>query len=82
MKCQDLFSLKNNKNKKLLSAAVVIGALRVKGIDTLSRETTFVKIIFVLFCKGIYSIRKEFASCRSKFFPFRVEPFQKGLNSQ
>ena len=31
MKCQDLFSLKNN-NKKLLSAAVVIGALRVNII--------------------------------------------------
>ena len=29
MKCQDLFSLKNNKKKKL-SSAVVIGALRVK----------------------------------------------------
>ena len=30
MKFQDLFSLKNNKNnKKLSSAAVVIGALRV-----------------------------------------------------
>ena len=34
MKCQDLFSLKNKKKKnkkKLLSAAVAIGALRVKG---------------------------------------------------
>ena len=33
MKCQDLFSLKNNKKKnkkKLLSAVVVTGALRVK----------------------------------------------------
>ena len=30
MKCQDLFSLKNKKKyKKLTSAAVVIGALRV-----------------------------------------------------
>ena len=35
MKCQDLFSLKNKKkikNKKLSSAAVVIGALRVKVV--------------------------------------------------
>ena len=33
MKCQDLFSLKNKKkiNKKLSSAAVVIGTLRVKS---------------------------------------------------
>ena len=32
MKCQDLFSLKNKKKiiKKLSSAAIVIGALRVK----------------------------------------------------
>ena len=29
MKCQALFSLKNKKNKKLSSAAVVIGALKV-----------------------------------------------------
>ena len=37
MKCQDLFSLKNKKKKKikkkLSSAAVVIGALRVKGSE-------------------------------------------------
>ena len=34
MKCQDLFSLKNKKkNKKLSSAVVVIGTLRVN--DTL-----------------------------------------------
>ena len=33
MKCQDLFSLKNKKkNKKLSSAAVVIGTLRVNNI--------------------------------------------------
>ena len=25
--------------------------------------------------KGVYSIRKEFASEGSKFFPFRVDPF-------
>ena len=30
MKCQDLFSLKNEKNKKLSSAAVVTGALGLK----------------------------------------------------
>ena len=36
MKCQDLFSLKNKKKnkKKLSSAAVVIGALRVNNILT------------------------------------------------
>ena len=33
MKCQDLFSLKKN-NKKLSSAAVVIGALRVNALNS------------------------------------------------
>ena len=42
IKCQDLFSLKYNKknNKKkhqMLSAAVVIGALRVKGRILMAR---------------------------------------------
>ena len=30
------------------------------------------------FQNGVYSIRKEFASSGSKFFPFRVDPFSEG----
>ena len=30
--------------------------------------------------EGIYSKRKEFAPHGSKFFSFRVDPFQKGLD--
>ena len=40
MKCQDLFSLKN-KNKKLLSAAVVIGAKRVKVLHQCFEDLIF-----------------------------------------
>ena len=29
--------------------------------------------------KGVYSERKEFAPKRSKFFPFRVDPFSEGI---
>ena len=32
--------------------------------------------------KGVYSKRKEFAPFGSKFFPFRVDPFQKGIGMQ
>ena len=32
-------------------------------------------LLFVLFFKGIYSIRKEFAPRGSKFFPYSVDPF-------
>ena len=37
---------------------------------------------FVSFRKGVYSIRKEFVPIGSKFFPYRVNPFQKGLGMQ
>ena len=37
----------------------------------------------ICFClpsiKGAYSKRKQSASCMSKFFPFRVDPFQKEI---
>ena len=29
-------------------------------------------------CEGVYSLRKEFAACGSKFFPYRVDPFSEG----
>ena len=32
--------------------------------------------------KWFYSERKEFAPSGSKFFPYRVDPFQKGLGMQ
>ena len=47
MKCQDLFSLKNKnkkKNKKLLSAAVVIGALRVNPFSPEFLKWTFLSL--------------------------------------
>ena len=31
--------------------------------------------------KGVNSKRKEFAPCGSKFFPFRVDPFSKGVEA-
>ena len=34
--------------------------------------------IVLTFWKGVYSKRKEFAPRRSKFFPFRVDPFSEG----
>ena len=33
------------------------------------------------FLKGVNSTMKEFAPKWSKFFPFRVDPFQKGTNT-
>ena len=44
---------------------------------TLLREAT-VKIAFVPFWKGVYTIRKEFAPSGSKFFPNRVDRFSEG----
>ena len=64
----------------------------VRGIDTLSREATQSNS-FISFWKGVYSEMKEFApkfmkrgllkkeriySQRSKFFPFRADPFSEG----
>ena len=40
---------------------------------------TTLTIIFSPCAKGVYSKRKEFAPTGSKFFPFRVDPFQKGI---
>ena len=40
------------------------------------------KTYFVSLMKVVYSIRKEFAPHGSKFFPFRVDPNQKGLGVQ
>ena len=55
---------------------------KLRGLDTLSRWTT-VKIVYTctpfLRVKGVYSTRNELAPYGSKFFPFRVDPFQKGL---
>ena len=41
----------------------------------------FVKIILYFLWKGVYSKRKEFAAIGSKFFPFRVDPFPKGISA-
>ena len=46
------------------------------------REDNFVKIGLPPFCDGVCSKKNEFAPRRSKFFPFRVDPFQKGLGVQ
>ena len=53
----------------------------VKGIDTLSVEATLI-IVFASLLKRVYSERKEFAPLGSKFFPFRIDPFQKRLGLQ
>ena len=44
----------------------------------ISWEGKPVKIVFVPFSKGVYSIRKEFAPTGSKFFPYRIDPFSEG----
>ena len=63
-KCQDLFSLKNiKKYKKLSSAAVVIGALRVKGNECTFGVISLVKTkLYLPSEKGHYSKRKKLAS--------------------
>ena len=42
-----------------------------------TRETTYIPQTNSL-QKKVYSRRKEFAPCGSKFFAFRVDPYQKG----
>ena len=54
---------------------------RLSAILTRTRKTTFVISCFLsctpsLFRQSVYSKRKEFAPKGSKFFPFRVDPFQ------
>ena len=50
-----------------------------RGADTLSRVITLSKLFLLPFEKRVYSKRKEFAPLGSKFFPFRVDLFQKIL---
>ena len=51
----------------------------LRGIDTLLGKVTLSNFkIFVPFCKGVYSIRKEFALRGGKFFPYRADPFSEG----
>ena len=45
-------------------------------------EATLSKLILPPSRKGVYSKRKEFAPIGSNFFPFKVDPFQKGLGAQ
>ena len=92
--CEWLFTtftinLKYKVEKKLLSAKY--GELSVKfkipnlrGMDTLLGEATLSK----KFCLPLSPLkrtilqRKEFSPLGIKFFPFRVNPFQKGLDLQ
>ena len=46
----------------------------LRGKDRPSREN-----FLSSFWKGVYSKRKEFAPCGSKFFPFRVDPISEGF---
>ena len=39
-------------------------------------------ILFTVFCKRVYSKRKECAARESKVFPFRTDPFQKEIGVQ
>ena len=48
------------------------------GNEPTSKGGNYVKMVFAFFWKGVYSKRKEFAPSGSKFFPFRIDPFQKG----
>ena len=50
-------------------------------MDTLSGAGNYVKRVASVW-KVVYSKRKEFAPLGSKFFPFRVDSFSKGLGVQ
>ena len=52
---------------KILSCLVI----RLKGIDILSRETTWSKL-FCCLLKAVYFNMKDFGPCGSKVFSFRV----------
>ena len=52
---------------------------KIRMMDTLSGEQLLSKLICLPFEKGSILKRKEFAPTGSKFFPFKVDPFQKGL---
>ena len=49
--------------------------LYLRGIDTFSGET-IVKIVYVMFRKRVYFVRKEFAPSGSKVFPYKVNHFR------
>ena len=53
-------------------------SIHVKGKEHTFRGDNSVKIVLLLFRKGVYSNRKEFAPFRCKCFPFRVDPFSEG----
>ena len=54
----------------------------LRGNNKLTREVTQSNFFLPPFWKGVSTKRKEFAPCGSKFFPFRVDPFQKGPGMQ
>ena len=54
----------------------------IKGHWYTFKGDNSVKVVFAPFWKGTYSKRKEFAPIGSKFFPFRVDPFQIGTDVQ
>ena len=51
-------------------------------IDHTFKGSNSFKIVLRYFLKGVYFIRKEFAPKGVKFFPLRVDPFQKGLKNK
>ena len=54
----------------------------VKGTVNTFRRDNSVRSVLFPFCKGVHSRKKEFALLGNKFFPFRVDHFQKELDLQ
>ena len=59
-----------------LSTNAAVHYCHIKGKGYTFRGDNSVKIVFVPFCKEVYSIRKEFAPRGSKFFPYREDPLK------
>ena len=89
IKYQKVKALTSLKGIAVLKCTLVVFNFSSREMDTpgiltlLSRETTIVTCLLSCtsspFWKGVYSNRKEFAPRRSKFFPFRVDSFQKEI---
>ena len=52
----------------------------MKRIGYINRNSNSVRMVESSLLKRLYSKRKEFAPCGSKFFPFKVESFSKGTD--
>ena len=57
-------------------------SIHLTGNEYNSKVGNSSKLFLVPFWKGAYSKMEEFAPKGNKFFPFRVDPFRKGIDVQ